>query len=99
MMRIELNDKVLENVYAGVDYPVYMQTYSPCVNSGYLALRNDIGYDSSNEIGCLWPGSSMTVIGDPIGDYVLVEVNSTASGPWGSNVDGRVGYVNYRYLQ
>ncbi len=73
--------------------------YYTHVNNGYVALRNAPCYDESNEIGPLWNGSEVQVIGEQQGDYVLVSVNYTASGEYGQNLDGRVGYVNASCLQ
>ncbi|MDO5540438.1 MAG: hypothetical protein Q4F83_10250 [Eubacteriales bacterium] len=64
--------------------------YSVKVDSGYLALRNEKAYDSSNEIGKLYTG-----------DYVL-PIGSTSSSDeyWYvySYDQGKLGYVNSSYL-
>ena len=63
-------------------------TYSVIAGNGYLALRSSNVYDSSNEIGRLYPGDLVEVLntGDPIYWYVY------------ATKLGQYGYVNKNYL-
>ena len=58
------------------------------VNSGYLALRNDMAYDDSNIIKELYNGDKVLVLGNGNGTYWYVSDAAT----------GRNGYVNCNYL-
>lgn len=98
---------VLDNAY-GVEVVGYMDgdfltdvenmTYATYVESGYLALRSYAGNDEYNEIGPLWNGSKVTIIGNSIGNYVPVKVNYSAPGQYGYNIAGYTGYVDVNYL-
>lgn len=98
---------VLDNAY-GVEIAGYIDgslladvenlTYATHVDQGYLALRSYAGYDEYNEIGPLWNGSSVTIIGNRIGDYVPVRVNYSAPGQYGYNIAGYTGYVDVNCL-
>lgn len=68
------------------------------LKSGYLALRSAPGYHYSNEIGKLYNGDKVEVVGDTIyvpndfngnTPYTLVRVRHT----------NKVGYVNANYLK
>jgi len=74
-------------------------SYTTYVKTGYLALRNYPSYDSKNEIGPLWNGSTVVVTEYSGGTYAVVAVNYAAKGAWGPDVSGRVGYVNVNYLR
>lgn len=72
-------------------------TYTTHVEKGYLALRNDACYDDRNIIGELYNGCTVTLLGEQIGNYTLVKVEST-SGKTAASLVGKVGYVDMRYL-
>ena len=59
------------------------------VSSGYLALRNERAYDSSNEIGQLYSGSRVKIISEENDGYVMV---------YSEDLD-EYGWVNAEYLQ
>ena len=63
-------------------------TYTVKVDTGYLALRTAPAYDSSNEIGELYTGDTVTLIRADAGQYWWVY----------SPKLGREGYVNKDYL-
>ena len=62
--------------------------YMVCVDSGYLALRNAMAYDSSNEIGKLYTGEIVTLQEITDDTYWYVYAPSL----------GKYGYVNSDYL-
>ena len=59
-------------------------TYQVSVSKGYLALRNAMAYDSSNEIGELYSGDTVEVTDYTTSDYWYVY----------SPKLGKSGYVN-----
>ena len=63
-------------------------TYQVSVSKGYLALRNAMAYDSSNEIGELYSGDTVEVTDYTTSDYWYVY----------SPKLGKTGYVNNNYL-
>ena len=63
-------------------------TYQVSVSKGYLALRNAMAYDSSNEIGELYSGDTVEVTDYTTSDYWYVY----------SPKLGKSGYVNNNYL-
>ena len=63
-------------------------TYKVRVESGYLALRNAMAYDSSNEIGRLWTGDTVQVLDTSGYQYWYVYAPSL----------GKYGYVNKDYI-
>ena len=63
-------------------------TYQVSVSKGYLALRNAMAYDSSNEIGELYSGDTVEVTDYTTSDYWYVY----------SPKLGKSGYVNNDYL-
>lgn len=67
----------------------YLGVYYANVSSGYLALRNDTAFDSSNEIGKIANGAEVDVISMPAGKYWYVYVPSL----------NQEGYVNSEYLR
>ncbi|MDO4519325.1 MAG: SH3 domain-containing protein [Eubacteriales bacterium] len=72
---------------SGNNYSSYA-SYTVSVASGYLALRTAPSYNSSNEIGALYSGETVYVVGGTSGSYVWVY----------SPKLGREGYVNGDYL-
>lgn len=77
-------------VNKGYIYPAssYEESYSVRVNTGYLALRTKAAYDTSNEIGKLYTGDTVTVKAKNNGQYWWVY----------SPKLGKEGYVNKAYL-
>lgn len=69
-------------------YTGYGTTYTVSVAKGYLALRTAKAYDSSNEIGELYSGDTVSVQDTSDGTYWYVY----------SPKYGRYGYVNKNYL-
>lgn len=67
----------------------YLGIYYANVSSGYLALRNDTAFDSSNEIGKIANGAEVDVISMSAGQYWYVYVPSL----------NQEGYVNSQYLR
>lgn len=63
-------------------------SYTVCVEKGYLALRTEMKYDASNEIGKLYTGDTVEVVDYTSQDYWYV---------YASKYD-RNGYVNRHYL-
>lgn len=66
----------------------WLDTYQVSVSKGYLALRNAMAYDSSNEIGELYSGDTVEVTDYTTSDYWYVY----------SPKLGKSGYVNNNYL-
>lgn len=71
-----------------VCYAYDYNTYSVCVSEGYLALRTAKAFDSSNEIGRLYPGYTVELIDCSDSTYWYV---------YSQNL-GEYGYVNSNYL-
>lgn len=67
----------------------FVGVYYANVTSGYLALRNDTAFDSSNEIGKIANGAEVDVISTSPGQYWYVYVPSL----------NQEGYVNSEYLR
>ena len=79
--------------YVNKDYICYCSTegapvMTVKVNDGYLALRNEKAFDSSNEIGKLYTGESVTVTDKRDSQYWFVY----------SSKLNKYGYVNKDYL-
>ena len=58
------------------------------MDDGYLALRVEPTYDASNEIGKLYTGSRVKIVGEEQGDYVWV---------YSEDLD-KEGWVNAGYI-
>ena len=88
----KVNEKDLNNVAGGCqDEGGYMSTATPCVDSGYLALRSEPWDDDSNVICQIWPGARF-----------FVDPNNTAFGSgytyYYANYDGSCGWVNASFV-
>ncbi|MDO5133308.1 MAG: hypothetical protein Q4D81_10035 [Eubacteriales bacterium] len=72
--KTEMDEKALDSVSGGVDGMVGLYD-GPTkrvtgLKSGYLALRSEPRYDARNEIGCLYNGDKVKVIGnDAMADH------------------------------
>ncbi len=75
-------------VFSAVTVLAAGDTYKVQVSSGYLALRNAMAYDQSNEIGSLYTGETVTTIDTSNDTYWYVHSTKL-------NKDG---YVNKNYL-
>lgn len=66
----------------------YLGVYYVHVNTGYLALRNAMAFDTSNELGKMYNGDFVYAIEATAGDYWYVYSPSL----------GMYGYTNHNYL-
>lgn len=99
----KMNDGELEQVAGGKAKlePVGNGTKTKVtgLKSGYLALRKEPGYDASNEIGQLYNGDEVDIIGGVV--YVDKDFNKNGSTPYINVYSKRLkksGWVNATFI-
>ena len=84
-----LSGYVNSNYLVAASSPIYGVTYTVSVANGYLALRTEMEYDESNEIGALYNGDIVYLQTKSSGKYWYVYAPSLDA----------YGFVNASYLQ